>query len=113
MLTATKPILPADETHFQSYFEALISEYRDVDNRANRNAARVALRRALAESDDPGQTRCLLFEAAHRHLPLPGSGTLAEFIEAGSWRAENLPFNRTQAGGSGNRKRSETALRCV
>lgn len=79
------------------YFEALMWQYRRRDNRA---AAREALQRVIDESDDPAQTRCLLMDAVVklREEPRPDDiVTLAEFIEAGSWRAENLEFNAAAA----------------
>jgi hypothetical protein len=80
-----------------NYFEALMWQYRRRDNRP---AAREALQRALDESDDPAQTRCLLMDAVVklREEPRPDDiVTLAEFIIAGSWRAENLEFNAAAA----------------
>jgi hypothetical protein len=80
-----------------NFFEALMWQYRRRDNRP---AAREALQRVIAESDDPAQTRCLLMDAVVRLREEPRPDdivTLAEFIEAGSWRAENLAFNAAQA----------------
>jgi hypothetical protein len=96
-MTITKLITPAEARHLDAYLDAVFMEFRRWDHR---DRARAALRKVLDESDDPGQVRCLLFDAVigHRYHWIPESPpTLAEFIESGKWRAENLPFNKAAA----------------
>jgi hypothetical protein len=108
-----RTVMTPEELAFDRYFKALLWEYRRRDFR---DEARAALRKALAEGD-PEQTRCLIFDAvvAERggrngepglvENPRPENlETLAEFIEAGSWRAENLPLQRGCCGGRRERE---------
>jgi hypothetical protein len=82
---------------FRKLLAMISREYRDRPG--DPGLARIALRNALDESDDKAQTRTLIAEAVHEHRAYTRSDsvTLAEFIEGGSWRAENLEFNRASA----------------
>jgi hypothetical protein len=95
-MAITKLATAAEAKHLESYLDAMLSEYRRAEAR---DAARIALRKVLDESDDPAQTRTLIADAVHERGRWFCSRemTLAEFIEGGSWRAENLPFNRAAA----------------
>jgi hypothetical protein len=84
------------DTGVPTYFQALMWQY---PRRDHLRAAMVAYARVL-EVGDPGQTRALLMDAVVRLRDAPRRDdipTLAEFIEGGSWRAENLPCNAAAA----------------
>jgi len=94
-MTITKLLTPAEARHLDAYLDAVFMEFRRWDHR---DAARAALRKVLDESDDPAQTRCLIFDASiSARFTTGGEMTLAQFIQSGKWRAENLPFNRAAA----------------
>jgi hypothetical protein len=82
------------------YFEML---YWTYPRRDARDLARAAYHDAVSEADDPAQVRCLIvdkaraYEADMRAKGKHGFTSLAEFIDGGSWRAENLEFNRASA----------------
>jgi hypothetical protein len=96
-MSTTKLVTAAESAHFESYFAMISREYRDRPGEPG--LARAALRNALDESDDKAQTRALIADAVHEHRAYTAADslTLAEFISGGSWRAENLPFNRASA----------------
>jgi hypothetical protein len=89
-------VIAADD----AFFAMLIETY---PRRDGRDRARAAYHDAVSESDNPAQVRCLILDRAiayEAEMRAKGStlfDSLAAFIEDGSWRAENLPFNRAAA----------------